>query len=274
MATFTGNNQANSFVGTSGGDSAYGLGGNDTLSGMGGIDYLMGGLGVDKLYGGDGNDKLNLTTEAVGYTYANKSIEVLDGGAGFDNAHIDALGSSVDGLATQTVYIGATGGGKYSIVLGSDAGFGNAPLATTAGVESFTFKETGPAMDFTGNVASTGPVLTVTATNGNDIFCGGGENSTVNLLGGNDTAIVSMGSDTFTLGAGADTVEFSAFYNGPRKGVITDFNTAEDDLMLDGWNASNLTETEDTGGTWIKGDDDSLYLVGVHDFDLNAYLIA
>jgi Ca2+-binding RTX toxin-like protein len=274
MATFTGNNNANTLTGTSGGDAMFGLGGNDTLSGGKGNDYLMGGLGVDKLYGGDGTDKLNLTTEAVNYSHTNKALELLDGGAGSDNAHIDASGSSVDGLATKTVYVAATGGGKYAVVLGSDAGFGNAPLATTAGVESFTFKETGPAMDFTGNVTSTGPALTISATNGNDTFCGGGENSTVNLLGGNDTAIVSMGSDAFTLGAGADTVEFSAFYNGPRKGVITDFNTAEDDLMLDGWNASSLTETEDAGGTWLKGDDDSLYLVGVHDFDLNAYLIA
>ena len=273
MATFTGNDQANTLTGTTGGDAMFGFGGNDTLSGGKGNDYLMGNLGVDKLYGGDGNDKLNLTTEAVAYSHTNTTKELLDGGAGIDNAHIDALGSSVDGLATHTVNVSAMGGGKYSVNLQSDAGFGNASIATTSGIESFTFKDSGPAMSFLGNVGGTGPALTVTATNGNDVFCGGGENSTVNLLGGNDIAIVSTGKDTFTLGEGADTVNFSSLYNGPRNGVVTDFKE-EDDLMLEGWTAETLTATEDAGGTWLKGGDDSLYLTGVYDLDLGSYLIA
>lgn len=273
MASYYGNDSANTYTGTTGADAIFGRGGNDTLSGGKGNDYLHGGYGVDKLYGGDGNDGLNLTTGPQAYSHTNTMKELLDGGAGIDNAHLDASGSSVDGLATHTVNVSAMGGGKYAVSLQSDAGFGNANIATTVGVESFTFKDTGPAMNFLGNVGGTGPTLTVTATNGNDVFCGGGENSTVNLLGGNDIAIVSMGKDTFTLGEGADTVNFSALYNGPRNGVITDFK-AEDDLMLEGWTAETLTATEDAGGTWLKGDDDSLYLTGVYDLDLGSYLIA
>jgi Ca2+-binding RTX toxin-like protein len=275
MATFTGNNNANTLTGTTGGDAMFGMGGNDTVSGGKGNDYLMGNLGVDRLFGGDGNDKMNLTTEATAYSHTNKALELMDGGAGIDNAHIDAFGSSVDGLGTHTVIVHATGGGKYGISLDSGAGFGSAPIATTAGVESFTLRADGPVMSFVGNIGSTGPAITVTATNGNDIFCGGGENSTVNLLGGNDRAVISGGKDTVTLGDGADTVDFSFFYNGARNGVVTDFKVGEDDLNLDGWNSTNApTVTEDAGGTWIKGGDDSLYLAGVQDFDINPYLIA
>jgi serralysin len=276
MATYNGNNNANTYTGTSGGDSAYGMGGNDILKGMGGIDYLMGGLGIDSLYGGDGNDKLNLTTGAVGYFTATKTGEILDGGSGVDNAHIDTIGSFIDNTSVHTVAVTAspTGGGKYSVQIVGNSEFGSGVIATTSGIESFTFKETGPALDFVGNVGGTGPAITVSATNGNDLFCGGGENSTVNLLGGDDTAIVSMGADTFTLGGGADTVNFSALYNGARNGVVTDFKQGEDDLMLEGWNAATLTATEDAGGTWLKGDDDSLYLTGVHGLDLDSYLIA
>jgi Ca2+-binding RTX toxin-like protein len=234
----------------------------------------MGGLGIYKLYGGSGDDKLNLTTADVNYSSSNKTFELLDGGSGKDNAHIDATGSFVDSTPTDTVSVAAMGGGKYSVSVIGDSEFGSATIATTTGIESFTFKDTGPAVDFVGNVGGTGPALTVSTTNGNDLFCGGGENSTVNLLGGNDTAIVSMGADTFTLGGGVDTVNFSALYNGPRNGVITDFKQGEDDLMLEGWNATTLTATEDAGGTWLKGDDDSLYLTGVHGLDLDSYLIA
>jgi Ca2+-binding RTX toxin-like protein len=274
MATYTGNDKANSYTGTAGGDAAFGMGGTDTLNGGGGNDYLMGGLGIDKLYGGSGNDKLNLTTADVNYASSNKAFELLDGGSGIDNAHIDGTGSFVDGTPTDTVLVGAMGGGKYSIELDGDSDGGPAMIGTTTGIESFTFKDTGPAVSFTGNVMSTGPALTVSTTNGDDIFCGGGENSTVNLLGGNDIAVVSMGLDNYTLGEGADTVNFSALYNGPRNGVVTDFTQGVDDLMLEGWNAATLTATEDAGGTWLKGDDDSLYLTGVHGLDLDSYLIA
>ena len=274
MATYTGNDKANSYTGTSGGDAIFGMGGNDTLNGGGGNDYLMGGLGVDKLYGGSGDDKLNLTTADVNYSSQNKALEILDGGSGKDNAHIDATGSFVDSTPTDTVVVTATGGGKYAVSLDGDSEVGPAKIATTTGIESFTFKDTGPAVFFVGNIGGTGPALAVSTTNGNDIFCGGGENSTVNLLGGNDIAVVSMGADNFTLGAGADTVNFSALYNGPRNGVVTDFTQGVDDLMLDGWSVATLTATEDAGGTWLKGDDDSLYLTGVHGLDLGSYLIA
>ena len=268
MASVNGNDSKNTLTGTAWGDSMFGYGGDDTLSGGKGNDYIHGGYGVDKIYGGDGDDRMNLTTGPKDYSHRNSTMELLDGGNGRDNAHIDASGSKVDGLLTDTVHVSAMGQGKYSVSLDSDSGYGNALIATTAGVESFTFREDGPLVNFTGNIGSTGPALTVSLTSKDDVFCGGGENATVNLLGGDDRAIVSGGFDTFPLGAGDDIVEFSAFYNGPRNGTITDFKVGEDSLMLSGWSAERpLAVSEDASGTWLVAGDSSLHLLGVHNFD-------
>lgn len=275
MARINGNGGNNTLTGTNWDDALFGYAGNDTLSGGKGADYLYGGTGVDRLFGGDGNDRLNFTTENTAYSHRNTAMELLDGGNGNDNAHIDAFGSTVDSFLTTTVHLTAMGQGKYDIGLDGGGGYGNAHVATTSGIESFTFREDGPNMNFIGNIGATGPALTISATNGDDAFCGGGEMATVNLLGGNDRAIISAGTDTFTLGAGNDTVEFSALYNGPRSGVVTDFNVAEDSLMLSGWGPEiPLTVAEDAGGTWLTGGDDALYLVGVHGFDPFAHAIA
>lgn len=265
MASYNGTAKGDTYNGTAYGDAIFGNGGNDTLSGGKGNDYLMGGAGVDRLYGGDGNDKLNLTTGSVNYSHTNTAKELLDGGAGTDNAHIDAYGSSVDGDATDTVLVSAMGAGQYNVGLHSNSGFGNANIATAVNIESFTFRVDGPGVEFTGNVGSTGPNITFTGTNGADIFCGGGENSVVDMGAGNDRVVVSMGLDTITLGGGSDTLDFTAFYNGARTGVVNDFDVSEDILNLKGWTSASLAITEDAGGTWLKGGDDSLYLVGVHD---------
>lgn len=268
MATFNGNNSNNNLVGTNWGDAMFGNGGNDTISGGKGNDYLHGGLGVDRLYGGDGDDRMNLTTGTKAYSHTNTSKELLDGGAGIDNAHIDAKGSTVDGMATHTVNIGYSGPGDYWISLSSNAGYGNARIATAESVESFTLREDGPALNFLGNIGGIGPHLAVTATNKADFFTGGGENTTANLMGGDDTAIISSGTDIFTLGEGADTVKFTAWYNGARDGVVNDFNPDEDILDLAGWSDANpLTVTEENLGTRLSAGDDSLLLIGVYGYD-------
>jgi uncharacterized delta-60 repeat protein len=71
----TGSFRANTF---------WGGGGNDTLRGGGGNDSLFGEAGKNKLYGDDGNDKL----------YAkNGATDFVDGGAGTDEAWVDAIDS-------------------------------------------------------------------------------------------------------------------------------------------------------------------------------------
>lgn len=267
MARVEGNNKDNILTGTKWGDAVFGLGGNDTLNGGGGDDYLHGGYGVDRLYGGTGNDRMNLTTGPADYSSDNKALELLDGGTGYDHAFIDVTGSTVDGNATNTLYINSGGTGKFDISIGADIDLESAYIGKTTSVESFTLRPDGPALSFIGNINGTPANLFMTATDRDDQFVGGAENSKVDLAGGDDMVVISAGKDVFTLGSGSDTVHFKEFSASVRDSKITDFNPAEDVLDLAGWSEETLTVTEDRGGTWLKGGDDSLYLVGVTGFD-------
>lgn len=268
VARVIGTKYNDNLTGTNWGDAMFGLAGNDTIKGGGGGDYLMGGLGVDRIFGGAGDDRMNLTAGNTAYSHTNTAAELLDGGTGRDNAHIDASGSTVDGRPTDSVFIGYQGEGKHAVTIGSDAGLGNAQLATAINVESFVVKDSGPALSYIGNIGGGGgPTLNITGSNKGDYFTGGGETTIASLLGGDDVAIISGGGDTFTLGSGGDTVKFSALYNGDISGKVMDFNPEEDVLELQGWTPETLAVTEDAGGTWLTGGEDVLYLVGVTDYD-------
>jgi len=265
MARINGNGGNNTLTGTKSADGIYGYGGNDTISGGGGDDYLHGGTGIDRLFGGAGDDRMNVTTVAKNFTHTGTTYELMDGGTGRDNAHVDAKGSAVDGMETHVVYMNYAAPNTYTFHIdgGEEDGFGAAPLAQAVNVESFVLAPDGPVLSFLGNIGGTGSDITVTATNGNDYYCGGGENSNADLLAGNDTAIISTGHDVFAIGAGFDVVKFTGWYNGARDGVITDFNTAEDVLDLSGWAQDTLTVTDTSGGTWLSGNGSQLFLAGV-----------
>jgi len=90
-----GNDTAN---GGPGNDRLIGGGGNDVLLGGAGADRLIGGPGRDSLRGGSGPDRLNgglgidrvLGEAGVDLIFARDgTVDVLDGGAGFDRAQID-----------------------------------------------------------------------------------------------------------------------------------------------------------------------------------------
>jgi Ca2+-binding RTX toxin-like protein len=267
MARVNGTPRNDTLSGTKWADALFGYNGDDTISGGGGGDYIHGGPGVDRLYGGEGDDRLNFTTYQTDYSSSNTALEILDGGTGCDHAHIDVSGSKVDGAPTDTVYINASGTGKFSISIGADPDLPGARIATTNSVESFELRPDGPALSYIGNVGGPAINLFLTATNGDDEFVGGGESSKVNLLAGDDFAVISGGKDTFTLGEGADTVWFKQLDAVVRDGRITDFNPDEDVLDVSGWSRETLTVTEDASGTMLAGNDDRLYLVGVHNFD-------
>lgn len=266
MARIDGTSGNETLSGTKWSDAVFGGAGNDTIFGLGGDDYLYGGFGVDAIYAGTGNDRMNMTSGETNYSRGT-ARELLDGGTGFDHAFIDVSGSTVDGNPTDTVYINASGIGKFTIWAGADPDLDSARIADTVSVESFTLRPDGPAISYIGNIGGPAINLFLTATNGDDQFVGGGESSKVDLLGGNDTAIISMGRDVFTLGAGEDLVKFDISYNGPRDGKITDFNPAEDRLDLAGWSPDTLTVTETNGGTMLSGNDDTLFLAGLTGFD-------
>lgn len=267
MARVNGTSGNDTLTGTKWSDGLFGYAGNDTLYGLEGNDYLYGDKGVDRLFAGSGDDRLNFTTCATNYSSQNKALELLDGGNGFDHAFIDVSGSSVDGNSTDTLYINANGTGKFDISIGAYIDLESAYIGKTTSVESFTLRPDGPALSFIGNINGTPANLFMTATDRDDQFVGGAENSKVDLAGGDDMVVISAGKDVFTLGSGSDTVHFKEFSVSVRDSKITDFNPAEDVLDLAGWTKETLTVTEDRGGTWLKGGDDSLYLVGVTGFD-------
>lgn len=267
MARVEGNNNSNTLNGTKWGDAIFGNGGADTIYGLDGDDYLHGGSGVDRIYAGNGNDRLNFTTCATNYSSQNKALEILDGGTGYDHAFIDVTGSMVDSNATNTLYINSGGTGKFDISIGADIDLESAYIGKTTSVESFTLRPDGPALSFIGNINGTPANLFMTATDRDDQFVGGAENSKVDLAGGDDMVVISAGKDVFTLGSGSDTVHFKEFSASVRDSKITDFNPAEDHIDLSGWSPETLTVTETNGGTMLSGNDDSLFLAGVTGFD-------
>jgi uncharacterized delta-60 repeat protein len=80
-----------SIVGAAGAETVFGGAGDDTIRGGDGNDYLSGGAGRDMLFGDGGNDQ---------FVGRDGLADVLDGGAGFDRASLDAIDqrSGIEGL--------------------------------------------------------------------------------------------------------------------------------------------------------------------------------
>lgn len=267
MARVNGTSGNDTLTGTKWSDGLFGYAGNDTLYGLEGNDYLYGDKGVDRLFAGSGDDRLNFTTYQTNYSSQNKALEILDGGTGYDHAFLDVSESTVDGVATDTIYITSAGTGKFNISIGSDIDSETAYIGKTTSVESFALRPDGAALHFIGNIGGTPANLFMTATDRSDQFTGGAENSKVDLGKGDDVLVVSTGRDVFTLGAGDDLVKFTSFYNGARDTKITDFNPDHDMIDLSGWTKETLTVTEQCGGTMLSGGDDQLFLAGVAGYD-------
>lgn len=188
-----GDNNANTFDGGYGDDTIYGGGGDDTLRGgygtnviygEAGNDTFYGGFGSDTVYGDDGNDIL-----AAGHGNV-----LLNGGAGDDTLS--------GGFGTNLLYGGAGNdqlNGSYGInsMYGGD---GNDILNGSFGGGSLY----GEAGNDTLNGYSLGETLS-----------GGSGVDTVNAGGGDDTIITEViGEDTINGGAGVDTVTLAAAMTG------------------------------------------------------------
>lgn len=174
--------------------------GNNTLDGGAGDDTLYGGYGADRLIGGKGND-------------------VLIGGEGDDVYVIDALGDVIIEDAGQGIDTVET---TVSYTLG--ANLEHLILAGTGKING-----TGNAEDneITGNKG----VNTLDGGAGNDTLYGGAGNDV--LLGGlgDDILYGQDGADTLTGGDGADTFVFEADTAYKARDTITDFSTAEGDVI-------------------------------------------
>jgi Ca2+-binding RTX toxin-like protein len=256
--TLWGSDDANVLSGMNGNDGLKGFGGTDTLRGGADSDYLDGGAGADTMVGGTGDDTyivdnasdvvtenggqgVDVVLTSVSYTLtAGADVETLattDDTAGEAiNLTGNASGNEIRGNNGDNVLTGGGGtdqlvgrGGNDTYVvdsatdsivegagLGADTVRTSASFALTAGTDVETLETTDDsgmaAIDLTGN--SSGNI--VRGNNGNNVI-GGGE--------GDDELTGLAGQDSFRF----DTSLDAAF----NLDVITDFNVADDTILLD-----------------------------------------
>lgn len=191
----TGNGGANSLIGNDAANILSGLGGNDTLFGFGGADQLLGGSGNDKLDGGLGAD-------------------ILRGGLGNDCYVVDSASDKVfetTGEGTDTVVASVS----YALAAGS-------------AVEQLTAKAGNTAINIFGNEFA----QTISGNSGANALVGNGGSDTLLGLGGDDRLFGGAGNDILTGGAGHDRFFFETALTA-NVDTVTDFNVAEDTLVLD-----------------------------------------
>jgi Ca2+-binding RTX toxin-like protein len=220
MATFFGDNLANTYPGTAAADQIFGAGGNDTLNGGGGNDTINGdsgndslisGAGVDFVYGGEGND----TLEALA-----GGFDDLFGGIGDDVYIVNTINDNlVEGLNQGTDLV------RSSVTYPLDANVENL-LLTGAG-----------AVNGTGNVLNN----LITGNSANNNLSGADGNDTLNGEGGNDLLNGGAGVDFLNGGAGNDTLEALA------AGLDNLFGGIGDDLYIVNRTGDNLVENFNQG---------------------------
>lgn len=189
-------------LGGGGYDELYGGSGNDLLYGGNGNNYLEGGDGDDTLWGALGND-LMLGSTGNDILYGEDGNDRLYGGSGINTLYggngADQLYGGVD---VDTLY-GDDGDDILKGMGGNDKLYGGAGDDQLYG---------GPGADY------------LDGGSGNDLLHGGSEGDL--LFGG-------VGNDLLTGGDGADGFVFDAFGTA-NADQISDFNTAEDRIYLDG----------------------------------------
>ena len=136
---------SDSIKGSQAADLLIGDSGNDTISGNGGADSILGGRGNDVLQGGDGNDDFLYQATLNGYDVVDggpgtdrvigsvgddtigvrslASIEVIDGGSGYDVLQMQSTGGLVLNLSGTTIQrIELIAGGSSSDTIIGSAG--------------------------------------------------------------------------------------------------------------------------------------------------------
>lgn len=193
-------------AGRAGNDLLGGRAGDDIISGGAGRDWLTGGDGEDRLLGGKGDDDLRgengrdtiLGGEGKDYLAGGFGADLLSGGSG-DDTLVGGLGD--DSLMAGTGHDAVQGG------YGDDLAFG------------------GEGSD------------TLDGDDGDDTLWGGRRNAddgTVDFLnGGAGDDLLHLGAGDYgNGGAGADTFELQDIAVGDPVAQITDFDPAEDRLVL------------------------------------------
>ncbi|UTW56216.1 calcium-binding protein [Kordiimonas sp. SCSIO 12610] len=269
------------FVGGEGRDTLGGGAGNDLLVGDGASSTSLSGLGVgdtglddrDTIFGGDGDDTL------LGGGFNDTS-----GDGSYDDGEAVTTGTEANTLYAGTgadLVIGASGNDTIGGGLGDDTlngGDGDDTFYGGRGDGTDTgFNDVINGGDGNDTIFSSGGRDLVNGGDGDDELFSGGAVDTVDGGAGNDTIYGGGDDDLFTGGSGADTF---AFFDGNGNDTITDFDTAEDTIDLNGTEtdftdlasveaaASNTTQGGVAGLLIDTGTGDSIFLEGLTTTDL------
>ena len=161
------------FIGGAGNDTLRGWGGNDHLDGGDGNDAVDGGAGIDTVLGGNGTDKVKGDDDVA------TNPDRVDGGAGYDTLTYEWSDTQREGMPPVLLTLAG----------GNDDGFPGEGDDVT-GVEKV---ETHTKGRYVG-------------TDADEEFYGGGDETTVEAGGGNDTVYTSYGADAINGGPGNDTI--------------------------------------------------------------------
>ncbi len=279
-----GSSLSDKFIGGNGGDVFFAEEGNDYLFGGTGDDFLEGGLGQDYLEGGDGADTL------VG----GSGNDTLIGGQGDDLLRVGNGGGRVEGgEGTDTLSFEDASDG---VSIWTNSGVVEVGLKNLEfeGVEivrgsdySDTFEISSEGGDYLGQdgddfffiqggedwVADGGGGNdSFLVSNGNGQVFGGSGNDFFYLHGGSSKIDGGSGNDTFVLVC--DETDVIVFREGGEQDNISGFTSGSDIIELHGMSRDKLSIIQEEQGTLLDfGNDDSIYLFGVHDFDANSDLV-
>ncbi len=173
--------------------------------------------------------------------FVDARITLGDGGDSTVVVNDAKRGSIVTGSGDDSITVNALSNGTTENIMAIDAGAGDDIVRFSGAANTATTIKGGDGAD--------------------RISVDGGAMALIDAGAGNDRiAVTSTGETVINGGAGADVFSFIAGAHA----TITDFNATEDSLSFGGLSASNVTVTQQSGGTLIDfGGGSNVLLAGV-----------
>ncbi|HEX7053982.1 MAG TPA: hypothetical protein VF211_08640 [Burkholderiales bacterium] len=229
--TINGTEGDDQISGTAGDDTIDARGGNDSVFGGAGDDHIVGGSGADLLDGGDGND----TLESSGaHPEADPSdVNTLQGGAGNDTYFVFASDIVEDVSGVDSVNVVTDDG--YTL----PGGIENLAVSATGASDHLTIV----GNDLANRISGSGTADAIDGRAGGDTLLGNAHDDSLSGGAGNDSLDGGFDQDTLSGGTGVDTLtgaqgfdafEFDVAPGAANADFITDFSSANDDLVLEG----------------------------------------
>ena len=238
------------------------------------IFHIAGGDGADSIDGGAGNDVIYLSLASL-----NEDV-VIDGGDGsntlafrnigiWDNDPYDAITFNLaTDLGNAQNFANVSGSGYADSITGD-----NVANILIGGGDSDTLDGSAGDDIIYGdyNINDTSGLLygvrQYSISEGNDTLVGGAGNDVLHGNDGADTLDGGTGADTLTGGSGSDTFILRAGDGGETielADTITDFDLANDLLMLEGFTRRQLSISQESGNSIVKyGGEFVVLIIGV-----------